>query len=126
MEEPTSRPKILVVEDEFLIRMTLAECLVDDGFEVVEAGTGAEAIEALARDAEIALLLTDVQLPGGLDGLNLARSARAARPDLPVIFVTGRPDVVSGRAHQSPRDVFVSKPYLPSEVASIARRLTRA
>jgi CheY-like chemotaxis protein len=123
MSEPTSRPRVLIVEDEFLIRMTLAESLADAGFDVVEAETGDEALATLARDPGIALLLTDIQLPGALDGLDLARSVREGRPDLPVIYVTGCPDVMP-RPVQSPRDAYVAKPYLPSEVASIARRMT--
>ena len=123
MSEPTSRRRILIVEDEFLIRMTLAECLADEEFDVVEAATGDEALATLASDAGIDLLLTDIQLPGGLDGVNLARSVREGRPDLPVIFVTGRPDAMPDPV-PSVRDALVPKPYLPSEVASIARRLT--
>jgi CheY-like chemotaxis protein len=123
MEDPRSRPKVLIVEDEFLIRMTLAEALTEEGFDVVEAATGEEGATALASDPDFALLLTDIQLPGGPDGLTLARSARENRPDLPVIYVTGRPDVMPSAA-QSPRDAIVPKPYLPSEITSIARRLT--
>ncbi|MBV8525799.1 MAG: response regulator [Acetobacteraceae bacterium] len=123
MEDPRSRPKVLIVEDEFLIRMTLAEALTEEGFDVVEAATGEEGATALASDPDFALLLTDIQLPGGPDGLTLARSARETRPDLPVIYVTGRPDVMPSAA-QSSRDAIVPKPYLPSEITSIARRLT--
>lgn len=116
-------PKILIVEDEFLIRLTLAEALAEEGFEVVEAGSADEALPLLPGDPPVALLLTDVQLPGRLDGLALARAARERMPELPVIYMTGRPDNLSGTA-RSPRDVFISKPYLPSQVCATARRLT--
>lgn len=114
-------PKCLIVEDEYLIRLTLAEALTDDGFDVVEAATGDEALAILQRDDSVELLLTDIQLPGKLDGVALARAARDHAPSLPVIFMTGRPDSKIGG---SERDAFIPKPYLPSQVCATARRLT--
>jgi CheY-like chemotaxis protein len=116
-------PKILIVEDEFLIRLTLAEALAEDGFAVAEAASGDEALAMLQEDASIELLLTDIQLPGKLDGIALARAARRHAPLLPVIFMTGRPDSTTNAA-PSQLDVFIAKPYLPSEVCATARRLT--
>jgi DNA-binding response OmpR family regulator len=115
-------PKVLIIEDEFLIRLALAEALADDGFEVIEAATGEEGLQALKDDLEVALLLTDIQLPGALNGLEVARRAREAVPALQVIFVTGRPEHIpaGGASH----DVFIAKPYLPSEICAAARRLT--
>ena len=112
----------MIVEDEFLIRLTLAEALADEGFQVIEAASGDEALAALLANPGIALLLTDIQLPGKLDGVALARSARQHLPQIPVIFMTGRPDSLSRNA-TSPGDVFIAKPYLPSEVCAAARRL---
>ncbi len=83
---------ILVVDDEVLIRMTVSEELTDRGFTCLEAGTGAEALRLLQAHPEIVLLLTDVGLPGGLNGCQVADSARAARPGLPVLFITGYAD----------------------------------
>jgi len=116
-------PKVLVVEDEFLIRLTLAEALSDEGFEVLEAATADEALGLVRNDDGIELLLTDIQLPGKLDGIGLAREARLHAPVLPVIFMTGRPESVI-QAGRSGRDAFIAKPYLPSEVCAAARRLT--
>ena len=118
-----ARPKVLIVEDEFLIRLTLSEALADDGFEVIEAADGAEALQALPGHDDMALLLTDIQLPGGMNGMEVARRVRADLPDLPVIFMTGRPDSAGG-APVSAQNVFIAKPYLPSEVCAAARRLT--
>jgi CheY-like chemotaxis protein len=115
--------RVLIVEDEFLVRLTLMEALADEGFEVVEAATGDEALTLLQSDPGIGLLMTDVQLPGSLNGLGLARAAREQRPDLPVVYMTGRPDALAG-ALASPRDAFIAKPYLPSEVAATVRRMT--
>ncbi|MCQ8279748.1 response regulator [Acetobacteraceae bacterium KSS8] len=115
--------RLLVVEDEFLIRMTLSEVLADDGYDVVEAGDAAEALEALKSPGEFAAMLTDIQLPGGMDGRTLAATARQARPQLPVIFMSGRPDPDAGH---NPLDVHVSKPYLPSTISAAVRKLVGA
>ncbi|MGI4748610.1 MAG: response regulator [Janthinobacterium lividum] len=112
--------RLLIVEDEFLIRMTLAEVLTDDGFEVLEAGDADEALATLEREPELAIMLTDIQLPGSLDGRALAVKARQTRPDLPVIFMSGRPD--PGAANTA-LDLHVNKPYLPSTMSAAVRRL---
>ena len=115
--------RVLLVEDEFLVRLTLAEALAEEGFDVVEAVSGDEALQLLEADDQIILLLTDIQLPGKLNGLNLVRSARRFRPDLPAIYMTGRPDTMAGST-VSERDAFIAKPYVPSEVTAAVRRLT--
>ena len=118
-----SPPRVLVVEDEFLIRLTLAEALADEGFHVIEADTGDGALAVAETDPNITLLLTDIQLPGKLDGRALAETLRRRTPDLPVIFMTGRP--TAGPAPgPSDRDVFILKPYTLSEICDAARRLT--
>ena len=111
--------KILIVEDEFLIRLTLAEALSDEGFVIVEAEDGESGLELLRADPSIVLLLTDLQLPGQLDGRGLADAARVFRPDLPVIFTSGRPDARTSGHHE----LFIPKPYLPSDIISAARRM---
>jgi DNA-binding response OmpR family regulator len=113
---------ILIVEDEFLIRMMLAETLVDEGFDVAEAGTATDGIALMQRNAGIVLLITDLTLPGSMDGMGLAQWVRRFRPDLPIIYVTGRPDSIT-RDMLRPRDVVVAKPYLPSEIATAALRM---
>ena len=116
-----SGAKILIVEDEFLIRLTLAEALRDEGFQVSEAGSGEEALPLLAEESPIDLLVTDMQLGGALDGTGLAQAARRRRPALPVVFMTGRAD--GARQARSPNDAFVAKPYVPSDISAAARRL---
>ena len=119
---PAAGRRLLLVEDEFLIRLTLAETLADAGYEVVEAE---DADEALARlgESPVDLLLTDIQLPGPVNGNELAKRVRAVLPELPVIFMTGRPEPGAGHL-AGKREVTISKPYLPSEVcAAIARLL---
>jgi DNA-binding response OmpR family regulator len=115
-------PKILVVEDEFLIRMTLSEALGDAGFTVMEAEDGPAALIMMEADPP-ALLLTDLSLPGGMDGVTLAARARAICPELAVIFMTGRTDLIPPGAASSPRDVVVGKPYHIAELCAHAQRL---
>lgn len=106
--------RIMLVEDEFLIRLTLAEVLADEGYQVLEAETGDEALRMLG-EAPVDLLLTDIQLPGMLDGHGLVEQARVLLPHLPVIFMTGRPDTVTSRQSRSD-EAFVAKPYLLSDI----------
>ena len=80
---------ILVVEDEATIRMLIAEMLEDSGYRVVTAADGPSALSVLRSDAQIDLLLSDVGLPGGLNGRQVADAARVTRPDLKVLFITG-------------------------------------
>ena len=117
--------RVLVVEDEFLIRLTLSEALGDEGFEVLEAETGDAALPMLAPGSGIRLLLTDIQLPGSLNGLALVDRVRQSMPDLPVIYMTGRPDP-DGTASASPLDVFIAKPYTLTDICNAAKRLTAA
>ena len=117
--------RVLVVEDEFLIRLTLSEALGDEGFEVLEAETGDAALPMLTDGSGIRLLLTDIQLPGSLNGLALVDRVRQAMPDLPVIYMTGRPDP-DGAAQASPLDVFIAKPYTLTDICDAAKRMTGA
>lgn len=113
--------RILLVEDDFLIRMTIAEALADDGFEVREAADATEALALLRQDRAIHLMLTDIQLPGGVDGHELARQAREILPSLPVIYTTGRPEPLR---HPTAHDLLVAKPFLPSDICAAAHRMT--
>lgn len=114
--------RILVVEDEYLIRLTLAEALADEGFDVIEAADGNEAMAAVRGEPDLRLLLTDVQLPGPMNGQQLALAARGVNPHLPVIFMTGRPEPLDIRL-QAERNLVISKPYLPSEICAAARQM---
>ncbi len=117
------QPRVLVVEDEFLIRLTLVEALSDEGFKVLEAETGDAALPMLQSDPAICLLLTDIQLPGSMNGRALATKARENLPNLPIIYMTGRPET-AGDGQLSARDVFISKPYTLVDICQAAKRLT--
>jgi len=80
---------ILVVEDDDDIRDIAVRVLTDEGFKVHEARNAVEALETLKKEDEIRLLFTDVVMPGGIDGWELARQAKTIQPNLHVIFTTG-------------------------------------
>jgi len=80
---------ILLVEDEVLIRDAWARELADAGFHVREACNGLEALEILDAEPEVDALVTDIRMPGAVDGWRLAEEARRERRELPVIYTTG-------------------------------------
>ena len=86
--DPAS-PVVLVVEDEVLIRLAIADHLVECGYRVLEAGTAREALDVLATPVRIDVVLTDVMMPGPTDGFGLARWIRANRPEIQVIVASG-------------------------------------
>jgi len=115
---PTLPPlRILLCEDEHLIRMLLADMLADEGHHVVEASS-AEA--ALQHDLDsIDVLVTDIGLPDG-SGVELAQAMRLRRPDLPVIYATGRPDHgLTLDAHSAA----IIKPYGAEQLVEAMERL---
>jgi CheY-like chemotaxis protein len=83
--------KILVVDDDQLVRDVTLRRLTKLGYRAIAAASGAEALEALASGADVDLLLTDIRMPG-LDGPALAQEARRLRPQIKVLFVSGAPD----------------------------------
>ncbi|KPX97607.1 Sensory box histidine kinase/response regulator [Pseudomonas amygdali pv. myricae] len=80
---------ILVVDDEPAVRLLIAELLEDLGYTILQAERGADALTILQSKAAIDLLITDVGLPGGMNGRQVADAARDVRPDLKILFVTG-------------------------------------
>jgi CheY-like chemotaxis protein len=120
-EAALTPPKILVVEDDFLIRMMLVEVLIDEGFEVIEAESGDEALTMVGPG--VALVVTDIQLPGSLNGHELMTRARQLRPTLPAIYTSGRLDYVPPAG---PLDVSIAKPYQVGEICAAIKRLLAA
>lgn len=111
--------RILVVEDEFLIRLSLTEALVDAGFAVTDAETADVALQ-LVQSGSFDLLITDIQLPGTMNGTDLARAARTRQPALPIIYMSGRP---AEHSPVSPHDLYIGKPYAPEDLCRAAQRL---
>jgi CheY-like chemotaxis protein len=111
-------PVLLVVEDDFLVRLTLVDALSDGGFEVLEAADAREALTLVCDRDDIAAMLTDINLPGGSDGFALARAARVIRPALPVVYASGRyGGAEDGQAVDGSR--FLAKPFTPSLAAAV-------
>src|SRR3954449_1021780 len=86
---PPKRPVILLVEDEFLIRTHAAEMIRDAGFEVAEAANADEAIVILESRRDIRVVFTDIQMPGSMDGLKLARAVRDRWPPVQIVATSG-------------------------------------
>jgi CheY-like chemotaxis protein len=117
---------ILLVEDDALLRQTISEALRDRGYEVTAAPDGAQALKLLERapgNPDFALLFTDIVMPGGVTGVDLALQARKRRATLPVLFATGYATTAVLDAWAEPLDL-LSKPYSPEDAAArIAARL---
>ncbi|WP_345840385.1 PAS domain-containing protein [Sphingomonas oligophenolica] len=112
MERSDKGEAVLVVDDEVTVRMLVAEILDDLGYASMEAGDGAEALAFLRSNARIDLLITDVGLPGGMNGRQIADAARAVRPELPVLFITGfAENAVVGDGPLEPGMELVTKPF---------------
>jgi CheY-like chemotaxis protein len=117
------RTSVLVVEDEILISNLIAEVLHESGFAVHAVADGEEALRYLESGAEVDILFTDINLLGPMDGSMLARAARAQRPELPIVYCSGRYSP-SSLAPPVSRSIFVKKPYNPIELCRLLERLT--
>src|SRR6202167_5682962 len=84
------RPVVLVVEDDFLIRMGAVEMIEVAEFDVVEAANADEAMKILEVRLDIAVVFTDIQMPGSMDGLKLAAAIRGRWPPIKIITTSGR------------------------------------
>jgi CheY-like chemotaxis protein len=106
------RETILVVEDEPSIRELVCERLVDSGFQTLHAADGSAGLRILQSEASIDLLITDVGLPGSLNGRQMADAARTVRPGLKVLFMTGYAEhSVVGDGHLEPGMHLLTKPF---------------
>lgn len=113
--------EILVVEDEPLVRMDIADQLRDHGYSVHEAGNADDAILVLEMHGSISLIITDIDMPGSMDGLKLAAAVRDRWPPVKIIVVSGHhivdiTDLPDG-------SMFFSKPYLPPKLIESMQEL---
>ena len=120
---PARRTSVLVVEDEILISKLIAEVLCESGFAVHAVADGEEALRYLESGADVDVLFTDINLLGRMDGSMLARQVRAQRPELPIVYCSGRYSP-SALAPPVPRSMFVRKPYDPADLCRLLTRLT--
>lgn len=125
MEAPRGRgERILFVEDDDLVREHLVSQLRGLGYEVISARNGPEGLEALRQTAHLDLLFTDVVMPGGMSGRDLAEAARLLHPDLPVLFTSGYNE--NAIVHHGRLDVGVQlliKPYRQKDLANKLRKV---
>jgi two-component system, response regulator PdtaR len=105
---------ILVVEDELFIRMSAVAILEDAGFFVLEAKSGVEALAMLARHSQTNVLMTDVRMPGPIDGLALIAQVQIDHPAIRSIVVSG--NATAEQARNAGAFRFVAKPYLPKTI----------
>ncbi len=118
---------VLVVDDEPTVRMLVMEVLEDLGYAAIEAADGASGLRVLQSDARVDLLVTDVGLPGGMNGRQMADAARVGRPGLKVLFITGYAEnAVLGNGHLDHGMHVMTKPFALEALASRIRELISA
>ncbi|MDB5507745.1 MAG: hybrid sensor histidine kinase/response regulator, partial [Hyphomicrobiales bacterium] len=118
---------VLVVDDEPTVRMLVTEILEELGYLAIEAADGASGLKVLNSDARIDLLVTDVGLPGGMNGRQMADAARASRPELKVLFITGYAEnAVIGNGQLEPGMHVMTKPFAMELLASRIKDLIAA
>lgn len=111
---------LLLAEDEPLVRMAAADALSDAGFKVLEAANADEAIAVLDREPDLRVLVTDVRMPGPVDGLALARMAASRWPWIAVVVASGH--ALPGDGVVPEGALFLSKPYTPEALVAYVRR----
>jgi CheY-like chemotaxis protein len=113
---------VLVVEDELLLRMDAVDMIAAAGFEVVEARDADQAIEILEGRRDITVVFTDIQMPGSMDGLKLAKAVRGRWPPIKIIATSGRALLNETDLPEGGR--FLPKPYSPGQITGVLRELT--
>ncbi|WOS65398.1 PAS domain S-box protein [Sinorhizobium fredii] len=117
---PKGRGTILVVEDDARVRRVVVSRLHEAGYSVIEAEAGAQALQLLASHPEVSLVFTDMIMPGGMTGDELAQHVRELRPDVKMLFTSGYAEPsAAGRAAGS----WLQKPYTARELALRLREL---
>ena len=116
MSQAKNAPMALLVEDDELIRMALALPLRNAGLGVIAVASADAAIDALTKGGNISVVITDVKMPGSIDGIGLARWMRAHSPNVPIVLVSGYPFTSDLAAINPAIAIIVKKPYEPDEV----------
>lgn len=113
--------RVLVVEDDFLISMWADDALRDAGFATIVANDAQAALNVLDAEDDIGLLFTDIDMPGAMDGLELASTVKDRWPTIPIIIASGkhRPSSADMPSHA----VFLPKPYLSVDMLGAVHRL---
>jgi CheY-like chemotaxis protein len=116
-----SRPLVLVVEDEPLLRLHAVTLLEDAGHATLQAGSADEAIAHLESVADIRAVFTDIDLPGGMDGLRLAATIRERWPPVELILTSGHVQIAQGELPE--RGHFLPKPYNSGQLTRVLESL---
>ena len=110
---------VVVIDDEETVRMLIVEVLEDAGYNVLQADDGPGGLKILESAARVDLLVTDVGLPGGMNGRQVADAARVRRPDLKVLFITGfAENAAVGNGYLEPDMEVLTKPFVMAQLAS--------
>jgi CheY-like chemotaxis protein len=119
--EPAPKDKtcVLLVDDEPAIRMLFAASLRRDGYYVVEAENGADAVEAARKAERVDLVVTDIRMPK-MDGVAMANALREAQPDIRIVFVSGYPVDLQALG---PNSMMLSKPFLRADLMKAVHEL---
>jgi CheY-like chemotaxis protein len=108
---------VLVVEDEWIARIAVAEYLQGCGFRVLEAANADDAINVLNANDEIAVLFTDIEMPGSMDGFGLAGWVRRERPEVKIILTSGVVRPIEAARDLCEEGAFMAKPYSHPDLA---------
>jgi CheY-like chemotaxis protein len=123
--KPDTRPLILVVEDEALVRMTLVDVLEDAGFKVIETVHADEALQVLKAVSGIDAVVTDVEMPrGSINGFELARMVRSDRQEIGILIASGRAAPKLGELPDGA--LFIGKPIHPETLVRLIKNLLGA
>ena len=119
--EESKRPVVLIVEDEFLLRMHAVDMVQAAGFVVVEAANADEAIDILETRPDITVVFTDIHMPGSMNGLKLAQAIRGRWPPIKIVATSGHVNVAETDLPAGGR--FLPKPYSPQQITGVLREL---
>ena len=115
---------VLVVEDEVFIRMSTVAMLEDAGYSVLEAKDSADALSVLARHDEISIMVTDVRMPGSMDGLGLVAQVRCEYPVIRALVVSAHAGAAD--AYKAGAVGFLPKPYLAHSIVQAVWNMVKA
>lgn len=113
-------PGVLIVEDEPITRMVAADVITDMGLPALEAGDADEAIQVLNAYPDVAVLFTDIDMPGTMNGMHLARKVHEQWPDIELIVTSGASNVTDADLPDS--GTFIRKPYRTQQLAEVVEQ----
>src|SRR5262245_65773198 len=118
MTTATRRPQVLVVDDDALVRFALMEILAEAGIEAIEAANSLEALSAIAAAEDLRLMVTDIDMPGSINGLGLVRLVRERCPYLGIVVISGQP--MQGHSELPDDITFMQKPFSFERLTDLA------